>query len=128
MLVWQVMASFGEDLGKLSDQDPAQKFFQTISNFTNGYRDALENNRKMAAEAAKLAAKQGGDDKKAADANNKAKQQGADQNIFNSFSNAQNQKSADQIVAEFREKMMARRQHVAVPQNTTGSLPPESDW
>lgn len=118
-----VMASFGEELGKTSDTDPAQKFFTLISTFASGYNNALEANRKAAAEAAKLAAKQGGaEDAKAAAAKGKAAEQ---QNIFNSFSTAQAQKSADEIVAEFRDKMKARR--VKVSNNLTGTLN-DQDW
>jgi len=102
----QVMASYGEDLNsRTSEQDPSQKFFGLVSTFVNGYRDALEANKRLAAEAAKAkAGPQTGTTEHAPAA--KAEQG----NLFNHFTKAQSQKTADQIVAEFKDKVKRRQQ------------------
>jgi diaphanous 1 len=120
-LLTGVMSSFGEDLASRTDQDSCQKFFTLISNFTTGYRDALEANRKAAAEAAKKPAQATGPTSAPG-----AKDTGAppapgakaDQNLFSSFTKAQSQKSADEIVAEFRNKMQKRRARMSVMDTT----------
>ena len=105
----QVMASFGEDLNsRVSEQDPSQKFLGLVSTFVNGYRNALEDNKKQAAQAAKeKSGPQGSNATGDHPPTAKASEQG---NLFNHFTKAQSQKTADQIVAEFKDKVKRRQQ------------------
>ena len=112
VLLSNTMASYGEELSKLSDQDPCQKFFTTISQFTNAYRDALEMNKKVAADAAKKALNNppritDAEQQKSTHATPPSAKQ--TQNLFSSFKQAQSSKTADEIVAEFKDKLNKRK-------------------